>query len=247
MTAVATLRPTWAKALTRAGVIEGVSLNDRYTDRDTDVPATLAARPPAWVGIQEGKHTDYADLLESERYAVEQRMRSEATKGVAIVYDRTQLEAIGNALDDPRRLGRGYQQLTGPQHGILARGVIWQDTCVRKRGIARRQRRVRIAATHRHPERAREAWPEFDRELDNWMADSPIPVWLVIDGNTRRPGSIRVRGRRRFIGIDGHIVTGALRFATQRARRLKRRTSDHRGVAALVTIPRIRRTKKETR
>lgn len=247
MTTTATPRLTWAKLLTRAGVIEGVTLNDRYTDRATDVPATLTARRPAWVGIQEGKNTDYADLLESERYAVEQRLRSEATAGVAIVYDRTQLEAIGNALDNPHRLGRGYQQLTGPQHGILARGVIWQDVCVKKGGIARRQRQVRIASTHRHPERAAEAWPEYDRELDQWIAASPIPVWLTLDGNTRRPGTIHVRGRRRFIGIDGHIITGALRFVAQRLRRLKRRTSDHRGVAALVRIPRIRPAKKETR
>lgn len=236
----------WKRALTRAGVIEGVSLNDDFTNRASDVPAVLAARRPAWIGLQEAKRNDYAALVNEAfgaRYAVVQRMTSDATRGVALVIDTEQLDLIGKAVDDPGRLGHGYQQLTAAGNGILARGVAWQDVAVKVGG---RRRVVRLATTHRHPRRASQSWNAFDEALDEWMAASPIPVWLVMDGNTHRPRTIRVRGRKRFRGIDGHIITGALRYVLAAARRLRWRTSDHRGVAALVRIPRPANQKWES-
>ncbi|WP_418061722.1 hypothetical protein [Pimelobacter simplex] len=228
-------------------MLEGVTINDDFTDRTSDVPAILRARRPAWVGIQEGKREDYADLLEDARYGVEQRMTTAATRGVALVYDRDQVRTVGTAVDQPRRVGRGYQQLTPAGHGILARGVVWQDVCVR--GPLGRRRRVRIASTHRHPKRASAMWPEFDDALATWLAASPIPVWLDLDANApldridlSAAHAFHVRNARRlWRGIDGHIITGPLRFALRPAKRLRRRTSDHRGVAALVRIPRLPR------
>lgn len=232
----------WARMLARPGVLEGVTINDDFTDRTSDAPAILRARRPAWVGIQEGKREDYADLLEDARYGVEQRMTTAATRGVALVYDRQQVRTVGTAVDQPRRIGRGYQQLTPAGHGILARGVVWQDVCVR--GPLGRRRRVRIASTHRHPKRARAMWPDFDDALRDWIRKSPIPVWLVLDANAS-VDQVELHGifqeRRLWRGIDGHIITGPLRFALRPARRLRWRTSDHRGVAALVRIPRLPR------
>jgi hypothetical protein len=229
----------WARLLARPGVIEGVTINDDWANRTSDVPAILAARRPAWVGIQEGKNEDYADMLESERYGVEQRMTSQATKGVAIVYDRHQVRTVGTAVDNPRKVGRGYRQLAPAGRGILARGVAWQDVCIR--GPLGRRRRVRLASTHRHPKRAHPMWPEFDAALTEWMQQSPIPVWLVGDFNAPL-SSVHLHGvtRRKGAGIDGHILTLPLSFAMPIVRRLKWRTSDHRGVAALVRVPRIR-------
>lgn len=228
----------WARLLARPGVIEGVTINDDWANDASDVPAILAARRPAWGGIQEGKNEDYADMLESERYGVEQRMTSEATQGVALVYDRHQLRTVGTAVDNPHKVGRGYMQLTPAGHGILARGVVWQDVCVR--GPLGRRRRVRIASTHRHPKRARAMWPAFDKALTEWVAASPIPVWVVGDFNAPL-GSVQLHGvtRRKGAGIDGHILTLPLSFAVSFVRRLRWRTSDHRGVAALVRVPRL--------
>lgn len=230
-------RAAWWLLRRRPAVLEGVTINDDFTDRSSDVPAILRARRPAWIGIQEGKREDYGDLLADARYAAVQRASDAATRGVAIVLDQTQVRPIGRHVDDPRRRGHGYRQLTSPGGGILARGVVWQDVRLVGSGAARV---VRLASTHRHPRRARGRWPEFDAALAAWLLASPLPVWLAGDFNAP-VSSLRLPGtttRRRGSGIDGHLVTGPLRFADRRARRLKKRSSDHAGVAALVRVPR---------
>ncbi|MBU2693865.1 endonuclease/exonuclease/phosphatase family protein [Pimelobacter sp. 30-1] len=219
-------------------MLEGVTVNDDFTDRVSDVPAILAARRPAWIGVQEGKREDYAGLLDDPRYAVVQRMTSDATRGVAVVLDLDQVRPVGRYVDDPRRRGHGYRQLTAAGLGILARGVVWQD--VRIAGPLGRRRVVRLASTHRHPRRARARWSDFDGALVDWLLASPVPVWLAGDFNAP-VAAVRLRGAataRRGRGIDGHVLTGPLRFVDRRARRLRKRTSDHAGVSALVRVPR---------
>jgi hypothetical protein len=84
-------------------------------------------------------------------------------------------------------------------------------------------------------------WPDFDDALDQWLAASPLPVWLVGDFNEGpNPRGLHFRGRKQLMGIDGHVITGRLQWRLA-ARRLAWRTSDHRGVAALVRIPRLPR------
>lgn len=224
----------WARRLVRPGVREGISLNDDFANHASDVPATLAARRPAWIGVQEGKRRDYADLVDDERYGVVQRMTNDATKGVAVIYDRRQVTPIGNHRDDPTRRGHGYQQLTPAANGILARGVAWQDVKVGRRRV------VRLASTHRLPQRDRGRWDTFDRELDEWIERSPIPVWLTADFNTPHPTSVRVRGRMRLKRIDGHLITRGLSFVSQ-VKALAKRISDHRAVTALVKIHKRKR------
>ncbi|WP_418061799.1 endonuclease/exonuclease/phosphatase family protein [Pimelobacter simplex] len=230
-------RERWQDVRRRLAVLEGVTINDDFTDRSSDVPAILRARRPAWIGIQEGKRDDYADLVQDARYASVQRTTSAATRGVAIVLDRTQVRPVGRHVDDPCRRGHGYRQLTPPGGGIMARGVVWQDVRLVGSGTGRL---VRLASVHRHPRRARDRWTEFDAALAAWLLASPLPVWLAGDFNAP-VGSLRLPGtttRRRGIGIDGHVVTVPLRFAGRRNRRLKKRSSDHAGVAALVRVPR---------
>jgi hypothetical protein len=239
-------KAAWRRLSRARGVIEGITLNDLWANVASDVVAVLEARRPAWIGIQEGKSNDYAQLLErhdlGHRYGVVQRMTSEATQGVAIVYDRTQLVPVGAVVDDRRFRGSGWEQLTPAGHGILARGVVWLD--VRIAGPFGRGRVVRLADTHRLPERVPdEVRRRYDQALDEWLEASPLPVWLTIDANERRVHRLRFRGRKRIVGIDGHVITGALRYVDQRVRRLLRRTSDHAPVAALVRVPLFRRRK----
>lgn len=238
-------KATWRRLSRAVGVIEGISLNDLWANVASDLVPVLEARRPAWVGIQEGKSNDYARLIAhqhlDDRYGVVQRMTSEATQGVGIVYDRTQLTPIGAAVDDPRQRGSGWAELTPAGHGILARGVVWQD--VRIAGPGGRGRIVRLASVHRPPARVPDrVRHEFDRALNEWLTASPMPVWLVLDANERNLRRLRFRGRKRIVGIDGHVITGALRYVDQRVRQLARRTSDHAPVAALVRVPQHRRS-----
>ena len=220
-------RSRFARFLRRPAVIEGISLNDDFTNKKSDVRAILRERRPAWIGIQEGKVRDYRDDLPS-RYGVVQRLRTAGTAGVAVIYDRRQVKPAGHHRDKPRGLGYGWQVLTPAGRGILTRGVAWRD--VRVRG-----RLVRLASVHRPPWRARALWPAFDRALDAWVAKSPIPVWMVGDFNTPFARTIRVRGRKRLVRIDGHFIVGRLRFRG-RPQALRKRSSDHRGIAALVHV-----------
>lgn len=237
-------KATWSRLSQARGVVEGISLNDLWANVASDLVAVLEARRPAWVGLQEGKSNDYARLIAhqhlDDRYGVVQRMTSEATQGVAIVYDRTQLVPIGTAVDDPRHRGSGWEELTPAGYGVLARGVTWLD--VRIAGPLGLGRVVRVASVHRHPGSVPDhVLRAFDRALDAWLAASPLPVWLVLDANERKVHRLRFRGRKRIVGIDGHVITGALRYVDQKVRRLVRRTSDHAPVAGLVRVPIHRR------
>jgi hypothetical protein len=152
-----------------------------------------------------------------------------------VVVDLHQLHTVGNATDDPTRLGEGYQQFTPKGGGILARGVVWRDVELGRRGSGRL---VRLGSAHRHPRRQRSQWDEFDEALAAWIEQSPIPVWLTIDANTDEPDGLarrldaRVRGHR----VDHHLITGGLTFRSKPFA-LPWRTADHRAVAQRVHIP----------
>jgi hypothetical protein len=228
--------------LLRRWIIEGVTLNDDFGNKASDVWGTLRTRRPAWVGVQEGKRRDYADDL-PDRYGVVQRMGTEASEGVAVIYDSRQIKPLGDAVDQPRRFGYGYQELVPAGAGILARGVAWRDGVVGGYGS---QRQARLASSHRHPPRTPQRMiAAYDRALAAWVAQSPIPVWLATDANTKRPGLLaRAFGARvRVHHVDAHMVTGGLRFVSRQIP-LRKRTSDHRAVAVRVKVP---RRKKENR
>lgn len=223
--------------------VEGISLNDDFANKVSDVWATLKKRRPAWVGVQEGKRRDYADDL-GPRYDVTQRMTSKATQGVAVIVDLHQLHTVGGAVDRPDLLGRGYRQFTEAGGGILARGVAWRDVEQGSRGSGRL---VRLGSTHRHPKRERDQWDEFDEALAEWIEASPIPVWLVADVNQGEPVGLarRLAARVRGFHVDHHFLTGGLTFRS-RPIVLRGRSSDHRAVAQRVRIPKQPKH-KETR
>lgn len=246
------------KVLGRLGVIEGITINDDFTDRTSDVPALLAARAPIWVGVQEGVQTRYRQLLSRLlgrlrrlRWGVRQRTTTEATQGVAVIWDRYWCRAIRRHRDKPHRLGYGWQPLAdSPQTRI--RGVIWQDLAVRIQLLGRRLR-VRIASTHRFPPRERDQWLAFDHALANWLLASPLPVVLFMDANERGGASALLQllekaapGRFRWVGdgIDGAITDLPTAAA---ATALARRASDHRPVSIpfdLTAYPRNRSRKE---
>lgn len=166
---------------------EGLSVNDDFTDRVTDVPTLLERRRPLFVGVQEGKRTDYARAVTHRvgwPYALRQDLTSDARAGVAVLWDVTRARAIGTGVDDPDRLGGGWLELTPAGSGLLARGVAWQDVAVRlgPLGLFRRAR-VRVAAAHRPPQRDRHLWPLFDARLAAWCKDSPHRVVVFMDCN----------------------------------------------------------------
>lgn len=234
---VARARRAWSqrrKVFARLGVVEGVSINDDFANRVSDVPALLIARRPLWVGIQEGLRSRFRQLL-GVRYGVRQRLTNEATRGVAVIWDRLWCRKHGRHVDQPRRRGHGWKALADSPDTRM-RGVVWQDLVVRAKLIGRRVR-VRVASTHRFPPRERDRWPEFDEPLAAWILACPISLVLFMDCNEDGGPSDLLElleeaapGRFRWIGdgIDG-CVTDLDAAAAGQA--IARRTSDHEPVS----------------
>lgn len=210
-------------------VYEAITRNDDFTDRRTDVRrlAGKRARPLA-IFIQEGKRTDYRREVPAG-YGVAQVRRTAATAGVAVIYDRRQVQAVGKVRH--RVLARG--------RGLLPRGVTWVP--VKLDGVW-----VTLASTHRPPQRNRADWPEFDRNLRRWLRRRGNPVVLGMDTNVpgrprrkrrelkrlARSYGMRVRGR----SLDAVFINGRLRFVGRAAKRYRRMRSDHHPVGALFRV-----------
>ena len=230
---LARARRAWARirrVFARHGIVEGVTVNDNFGNQVSDVPALLKIRRPLWVGVQEGLRTRFWQLLRA-RYGVRQRCTKEATRGVAVIWDRLWCRKIRG------RRHHGWKPLADSPETRM-RGVVWQDLKVRARLIGHRLR-VRVASTHRFPPRESEHWPEFDRPLAAWCLASPLPLVLFMDCNEDGgPTGLltlleqHAPGRFRWVGdgIDGCITD--LDTAAP-ARALARATSDHQ----LVSIP----------
>jgi hypothetical protein len=233
-TASAPSAPATSPASVREDVpapLSGLSINDDFTDRLTDVTHLLATQRPVVAGIQEGKATDYARLLRRDlgrRYGVRQDHRHDGAAGVAVTWNRWLARPLGRSVDDPSRLGGGWLELLPAGGGLLSRGVVWQDLEVDLGGL--RTDRVRVAATHRPPQRYRHLWPAFDRRLAAFCEDAPAPVLVFMDANEEGgPVALVRRSGLRWhgVGIDGALTD----LAADEASALPRRHSDHQAVA----------------
>lgn len=236
---VARARQAWRnlrKVLGRPGVVEGISINDNFANEISDVPALLATRQPMWVGVQEGLRSNFRELL-GLRWGVRQRLTSEATQGVAVIWDRLRFRAFRGHIDKPHRRGHGWKAIADSLETRM-RGVIWQDGVVRRK-VAGVRLLVRLASTHRFPRRERERWPVFDEHLVAWILACPDDLHLVLFMDCNEDGGpshllelleAAAPGRYRWIGrgIDGCITD--LDDAAI-AEVLARRTSDHKPVS----------------
>ena len=221
--------PRAAAAAPRA--LTGLTINDDFTDRLTDVTHLLATHRPLVAGVQEGKRSDYSRLARrglARRYGVRQDHRHDGAAGVAVLWNRVLAQPIGDASDRPDRLGGGWRELTPAGDGLLARGVVWQDLQLR---TGSHDVRVRLASTHRPPQRDRHLWPTFDRRLAAFCAASPVPVLVFMDANEEDgPTGLQRRSGMAWhgVGIDG--VLSDLPVPTAPAA-LEHRHSDHHAVA----------------
>lgn len=234
---LARARRAWRRlrrVLAQHGVVEGISINDNFANQVSDVPALLTTRRPLWVGVQEGLRSTFRQML-GVRYGVRQRLTDDATRGVAVIWDRLWCRKHGQHRDQPLRRGHGWQALADSPDTRM-RGVVWQDLAVRPRLVGPR-RRVRVASAHRFPQRESEHWPEFDRALATWILACPIQMVLFMDCNEDGgPTALMALleeaapGRFRWVGegIDGCITD--LPTAAD-AEDLARRTSDHQPVS----------------
>lgn len=181
---------------------EVLSINDDYTDAVTDVPHLLRERRALGAGVQEGKGRDYRARL-PDRYGVRQRLASDATSGVAVVWDREQAGSIGGTRNRPGMRGTGWVPIIEPRRGdpMLTRGVIWQDLQVIETGLE-----FRLAAYHRPPGYLSHLWEDADETMRAFLLASPIPVHVLTDNNSRRPPAGLPSGMRwRGSGIDGSL------------------------------------------
>lgn len=236
--------------LARAWVHAIVTVNDDYTDQVTETRRLTRAarflprairtrlervkRVPMALLCQETKSSDLRAEL-PEQFGVRQYLDSDATAGVAVVWDTEQahaLEGDGHA---------GWAPLVRP-HGerMEVRGVVWQDVEVGEVGSGRI---VRLAAAHRPPLRYDHLWPSFDRALRTWASESPYPILLGIDGNTTDLAGLRKRLRFRFVRghrIDTVLGKGRGIRPVSRAVALAKGRSDHNPIRTLWRIGRTR-------
>lgn len=211
--------------LARPSVYEALTVNDDFTDRWTDIPALARERLPLLIGGQEAKSINYRERGLSETYGLRHRQHDEATQGVLVAWNRQLAHTIGQALDDPAALGRGWIPIIEPRAGMdmLVRGVVWQD--IHLRGTSTR---IRGASYHRPPLRHRELWREADDRLEAWLDASPIPVVLLTDANeVGGPDVDDERWTWRGVGIDGALTNVPVPSVYD----LARRRSDHRPVS----------------
>lgn len=213
-------RPPWA----------GITINDDFTDRLTDVTHLLSTHLPLVAGVQEGKQTTYVRQVRRDlrrRYGVRQDDRHDGAAGVAVLWRRTHARPIGDTDDRPDQRGGGWRELLPAGDGLLARGVVWQDLELSTNAGAVR---VRVASTHRPPQRDQHLWPAFDRALASFIAASPLPLLVFMDSNEKGGPTAVVRRTGlawHGFGIDGvltDLVTPDAPIA------LERRHSDHHAV-----------------
>lgn len=208
----------------------GLTINDDFTDRLSDVTHLLATHRPLVVGVQEGKQAVYVRHVRRDlrgRYGVRQDDRHDGAAGVAVLWNRTHARPIGDTEDRPDRLGGGWLELLPAGDGLLARGVVWQDLQL---STGEGAKRVRLASTHRPPQRDQHLWPAFDRALATFVAASPLPVLVFMDANEEGgPTALAQRTGLTWhgVGIDG-VLTDQPAPAAPTA--LERRHSDHHAV-----------------
>lgn len=219
-------RVTHETALRFPRVLEVVSVNDDFTDAVTDVPALARTRDPLAIGAQESKGVDYRKRL-GKQWGVRQRLDSDATSGVAVVWNKSLAHTIGVTRDRPDHIGHGWLPLVEPRPGddMLTRGIVWQDLAVKSWPA-----RIRVASTHRPPQRHRHLWAAFDDHLEAWLELSPLPVIVCMDAN--EAGGPNVDRRWRGIGIDGFVSNLAIPSVYE----LAVARSDHRPVSGAVRI-----------
>lgn len=171
----------------RPRLVEGLTVNDDFTDRVTDIPDLIKRRSPAFIGIQEGKRHNYGEVLQRRigwPYDVRQELATDGTAGVAVVWDVQRCRPIGVGINEPDEIGGGWLELTPAGSGLTARGVGWQDLDVRVGALGSRSKLdLRVGSGHRPPQRDRHLWPLFDERMAMFCKDSPIPVLIFMDCN----------------------------------------------------------------
>lgn len=221
-----------ALLLRRDGYHEVITVNDDFTDDLTDLRYLARTRHPLAMAGQEVKATDVRHLLD-DGWGIRQRLTTDATRGVCVVWNRDLASAIGRAKDRPEKIGDGYLPLCpgvpGPD-GMLTRGVIWQDLQLLT------GERFRKASAHRPPARFRHLWPTFDDNLEQFLEASPLPVVLGTDNNEVGGPNVAPEWKWRGIRIDGFVSDAVIPSVYE----LAYRSSDHRPVSGALSLASLR-------
>lgn len=213
-----------------------ITLNDDWENKKSDLAATLTARRPMAVLIQEGKNNVYTRLLRRfvaklkkrakpvtwpAHYKVAQITTNKGTAGVAVVWDSTKFH---------KNSGPHHEVLCEP-HGkkIEPRGVTW----IRGYPIAADGSHgpvMILASAHRPPLRFKALWAEFDANLKKWVHSRQVPVVFGMDTNTH---GFKALGKKYGVHVAGHRIDAVFASAPLTLGAvtvLAKRTSDHRAV-----------------
>lgn len=145
---------------------------------------------------------------------VHQALRSPASAGSAVVWDKTRCQV--------RR--RGVELLATPEPGdaLRRRSGAWVELDVDGLGP------LLFMAAHR-PLASTGDQPEFDANLARFLEACPLPWIVAMDANARDLPVLARLGRWRHVGIDGFLVSRQL--VPGQVFGLPRTRSDHRPLA----------------
>lgn len=222
--------PQALERLVAQAVPLGVSINDDWANAASDVAQIVEDLTPLLVGVQEGFRRRYRHDL-GRRWGVFQRHDSDATAGVAVIWDRHRCKSIGPRRDQhPERIGHGWQALDHTK-GLRTRGVCWDDLQL-IHPLPGIPNRFRVASWHRDPERFEEHWPDFDHPALRWLRKSPLPTIVFQDSNQQGgPDFILDHlGKAYAWHADGEKIDGAIVHRAFHAGPVvsrPRQTSDH--------------------
>lgn len=203
-----------------------ITCNDDFNTKRSNVPALSKRTPaPLFIGIQEGKIERYRDMLDPKLWLVRQGTGSDARKGNAVIIRRDLATKVGSRADDPSKRGWGIKILTKRDRGdqMLDRYITWADVRLKSNGKV-----IRLAACHRPPQRERDNWAEFDRNLSAWAKASPVPVIVAMDANQPNPKFTGLVWTG--LGIDGFAHSKSITLNNRS--RLPKDSSDHHPVLA---------------
>ncbi|MGZ4436677.1 MAG: hypothetical protein ACXVW6_03505 [Nocardioidaceae bacterium] len=128
-----------------------------------------------------------------------------------------------------REPGSGYALGVRPgSEEMLTRWISWTDAEID--GTV-----VRIASTHRPPPRYDELWPRFDDALSRFVHDSPHPVLVGLDSNTRTHDGLEQDTGLHWHGVGIDCFLTDMQLTDVHA--LPRGNSDHHPVVGDLAVP----------
>ena len=195
------------------------TINDDYTDRVSNLDNVK--KKASVLLVQEAKNTRVRDVL-GDRFGVHQDFAHKDKAGAAVAWNRKDVDVMDS----------GYAVGVRPNgHKLLTRWINYNDMKIDGQ-------KVRMISVHRPPPRDSALWPEFNRNLAEFIKKTNGPVIVGMDANHSDPVKMEKATGLRWVApkgsIDGFLVSDTVHVESMQ--RLPRGPSDHNPVVAKFRI-----------